>query len=137
MNFLQTLKDVLLRFISIDKNIETLEKGLDEVSQINEALNEKLQKLTERVVALENTCATKSELQESRDRITKIETEQTAYLREVRAATAELVAERKGLAADAREIIARIQTHPPQLPPTQPTTDTPTAATSAETVYRK
>ena len=45
MNFLQTLKDLLLRFISIDKNIETLEKGLDEVSQINEALNEKLQKL--------------------------------------------------------------------------------------------
>lgn len=121
MNFLQTLKDVLLRFISIDKNIETLEKGLDEVSQTNVALNEKLQKLTERVVVLESTSAAKIELQELGERVSRLEVEQTAYLREARAATAELVAERKGLAADAREIITRIQTKPPQLPPINPT----------------
>ena len=55
-------------------------------------------------------------------RLSNLETAQVANLREIRAATAELVAERKGLAADAREIIAQIQTNPPQLPPT-PTTD--------------
>ena len=54
-------------------------------------------------------------------RLSNLETAQVANLREIRAAIAELVAERKGLAADAREIIAQIQTNPPQLPPTQPT----------------
>lgn len=53
-------------------------------------------------------------------RLSNLETAQVANLREIRAATGELVAERKGLAADAREIIAQIQTNPPQLPPSNP-----------------
>ena len=122
MNFLQTLKDLLIRFTNIDKNITTLEDAVATSDENLDALEDKLGDLSDRVLMLENTGATKAELQELRERVSKLETEQTAFLREVRAANAELVAERKGLAADAREIIAQIQTHPPQLPST-PTTD--------------
>ena len=118
MNPLQTLQDFIVRFVTIDKNMESLEGASDALRQSNLALRDKIQDVELRVVALENAAAKMSDLQSLETRLTKLETEQAATLREIRAATAELVAERKGLAADAREIIAQIQTNPPQLPPT-------------------
>ena len=118
MSFFETLKDVLLRFISIDKNIETLEKGLDEVSQTDVALNEKLQKLTERVVTLESASATKSNLQELSERVSKLETARDDDLARIEAAIAQLSAQRSQLEADVERHITRLQRETPQLPPT-------------------
>ncbi len=85
---------------------------------INETLTELKAAGARRDLALD---AIDEDLIDLDKRLAKLEAEQVANLREVRAATMELSAERKGLAADAREIIAQIQSNPPQLPPAQPT----------------
>ena len=114
--------DLIKRIASIDETLQNTKAAVDSTDDKLGRIVERFQSLERRVDRLEDAFnAAKpniDEVAELRERISKLETEQTAFLREVRAATTELVAERKGLAADAREIIAQIQTNPPQLPPT-------------------
>ena len=117
MNLFETLKDLLLRFLSIDKSLTDLEETAKNLTQNNAALRDKLQEVADRVLALEKETAKTSDLQSLETRLTKLETEQAANLREIRAATAELTAERKSMAADFERYIGRIQ-NSPQLPPT-------------------
>ena len=117
--------DLIKRIASIDETLQNTKVAIESTDDKLGRIVERFQSLERRVDRLEDAFnAAKpniDEVAELRERVSKLETEQTAFLREVRAANAELVAERKGLAADAREIIAQIQTNPPQLPPTQPT----------------
>ena len=62
MNFLQTLKDLLIRFTNIDKNITTLEDAVATSDENLDALEDELGDLSDRVLILENTGATKTEL---------------------------------------------------------------------------
>ena len=119
MNILQTLRDLLLRFVSIDKNLTDLEETAKDLAQNNAALREKLQELSERVVALESTCATKSDLQELVTRVSVLEESRSNEKErvEIELQRFQLQIERFGVQ------MSRLPSNqPPQLPPT-PTTD--------------
>ena len=73
MNLFETLKDLLLRFLSIDKSLTDLEETAKNLTQNNAALRDKLQEVADRVLALEKEAAKASDLQELKARVAFLE----------------------------------------------------------------
>lgn len=146
MNFLQTLQDSIVRFVTIDKNLEELEDAIKALRQNNIALRDKvleselrikalenaatasdenagalkdeLKGLSDRVLVLESTLATANDLQSLRERVAVLEKSRDNERErvEIELTRFQLQVERFGVQ------MSQLPLHqPPQLPPTNPT----------------